>query len=84
MDKAIDETIKQISGDSVVVTGWIVVAAIADGATTGAHIGFTMVNSEGMPCFAKLGLLESAVQSINNENLFLAWEDRKQGPRPPF
>lgn len=84
MDKAIDQTIKKISGDSVMVTAWIVVAAIADGASTGAHIGFTMVNSEGMPNFAKLGLLESAIQSLNNENMFMAWEDRKQGPLPPF
>ena len=84
MDKAIDATIKQINGDSVMVTAWIVVAAIADGAATGAHIGFTMVNSEGMPSFAKLGLLESAIQSINSENLVLAWEDKMQGPLPPF
>ena len=84
MDRSIDNAIKQINGDSVMVTGWIVVAAIADSTSTGAHIGFTMVNSEGMPGYAKLGLLESAIQSINNDNLFLAWEDKSQGPKPPF
>lgn len=84
MDNAIDNFIKTLQGDAVMVTGWVLVAATAEGAVSGAPIGFTMANSEGMPSFAKLGLLESAVQSINNENLFLAWEDRQLGPNPPF
>lgn len=84
MDNAIDNFIKTLQGDSIMVTGWVLVAATAEGAVSGAPIGFTIANSEGMPSFAKLGLLESAVQSINNENLFLAWEDRQRGPYPPF
>lgn len=84
MDNAIDNFIKTLQGDSVMVTGWVLVAATAEGAVSGAPLGFTIANSEGMPSFAKLGLLESAVQSINNENMFLAWEDRQLGPNPPF
>jgi hypothetical protein len=37
-----------------------------------------------MPTYTKIGLLQSAVQSIENHNLFLSWENRKRGPKPPF
>lgn len=84
MDATIDNFIKQVQGESVIVTGWILVAATAEGALAGAPIGFTMSSSEGMPTYSKIGLLESAVRSIHDENMFLAWEDRKMGPNPPF
>lgn len=84
MDATIDNFIKRLQGDSVIVTGWILVAATAEGALSGAPLGFTMTNSEGLPTYSKIGLLESAVKSIHDENLFLAWEDRKGGPMPPF
>ena len=84
MDATIDNFIKNFQGESVIVTGWILVAATAEGALAGAPIGFTMSSSEGMPAYSKIGLLESAVRAIHDENMFLAWEDRQQGPRPPF
>ncbi len=84
MDQAITDFIKGHQGESVIVTGWVLVAATAEIARAGAPFGFTMVNSDGMPTFSKIGLLESAVQSIHNDNLFMAWEDRELGPNPPF
>ena len=84
MDATIDNFIKTLQGESVIVTGWVLVAATAEGALAGAPIGFTMTSSEGMPSYSKIGLLESAVRSIHDDNMFLAWEDRQQGPRPPF
>lgn len=84
MDQTITDFIKRIQGESVIVTGWVLVAATAEGALAGAPLGFTMTNSEGMPTFSKIGLLESAVQSIHEDNLFMAWENRKLGPNPPF
>jgi hypothetical protein len=84
VDATIDNFIKQVQGESVIVTGWILVAATAEGALAGAPIGFTMSSSEGMPPYSKIGLLESAVRSIHDDNMFLAWEDRKMGPNPPF
>ena len=84
MDQSITDFIKRTQGESVIVTGWVLVAATAEGALAGAPLGFTIANSDGMPAYAKIGLLNSAVGSIENENLFLAWEDRKLGPNPPF
>ena len=66
------------------VTGWVLIAATAEGARAGAPLGFTLANSEGMPAYTKIGLLESALQSIHDANLFLAWEDRQNGANPPF
>lgn len=84
MDATIDDFIKTLQGESVIVTGWVLVAATAEGAIAGAPLGFTMTNSDGMPAHSKIGLLEMAVRSIHDDNMFLAWEERKQGPLPPF
>lgn len=84
MDAAIDKLIKAAQGDSVIVTGWVLVAATAEGALAGAPLGFTMSSSEGMASYSKIGLLESAVRAIHDDTMFLAWEERKQGPLPPF
>lgn len=84
MDQSITDFIKRTQGESVIVTGWVLVAATAEGAIAGAPLGFTIANSDGMPAYAKIGLLSSAVGSIENENMFLAWEGRKLGPNPPF
>jgi hypothetical protein len=84
VDQTISDFIKRVQGDSVILTGWVLVAATAEGAVAGAPLGFTMASSDGMPTYTKIGLLQSAVQSIENHNLFLSWENRKRGPNPPF
>ena len=48
-----DNFIKTLQGESVIVTGWVLVAATAEGALAGAPIGFTMTSSEGMPSYSK-------------------------------
>lgn len=62
----------------------MLVAATAEGAVSGAPLGFTLAHSKGMPTYSTIGLLESAVRSIHDTNLFLAWEDRQNGANPPF
>ena len=84
MDQTVTDFIKSHQGESVIVTGWVLVAATAEGAVAGAPLGFTMASSDGMASFSKVGLLESAVRSIHDDTMFLAWEDRKLGPNPPF
>lgn len=84
MDATIDNFIKKLQGESVMVTGWVLVAATAEGAVSGAPIGFVMTSSEGLPFYSKIGLLESAARSIHDDNMFLAWEDRSKPQAPPF
>lgn len=84
MDNAIDQLVKRHNGDSVMVTGWMLVVGTAEGAVKGAPLGFTMAHSEGLPAYSQIGLLESALQSIHNTNLILAMEDHAKGPNPPF
>ncbi|MFM6967764.1 MAG: hypothetical protein ACKOWN_02385 [Microbacteriaceae bacterium] len=84
MDQAVDNFIKQVQGDSVMVTGWVLVVGTAEAALAGAPLGFTMTSSQGMPVYAKLGLLESGVQSINHDGLIQAMSDAAEGPKPPF
>lgn len=84
MDATIDTFIKNLEGDSVIVTGWVLVAATAEGALAGAPLGFVIASSDGLPSHSKTGLLESAARSLHDENMFLAWEDRSKGPKPPF
>jgi hypothetical protein len=84
MDAAIDTFIKNLEGESVMVTGWVLVAATAEGALAGAPLGMVIASSDGLPSFSKTGLLESAARSLHDENMFLAWEDRQKGPKPPF
>ena len=80
MDIAIDEFIKGIHGDTIVVTGWVLIAGTIESASQ----GFTMVRSEGMPTYTQLGLLESGVQSLDHDGLVAILDDRSKGPKPSF
>lgn len=80
VDIAIDEFIKGIHGDTIVVTGWVLIAGTIESASQ----GFTMVRSEGMPTYTQLGLLKSGVQALDHGALIEVLDERSKGPNPPF
>ena len=80
VDVALDEFIKGIHGDTIVVTGWVLVAGTIESASQ----GFTVVRSEGMPTYTQLGLLESAVQALDHGALVELLDERSKGPDPSF
>jgi hypothetical protein len=80
MDEAIDNFIKGIHGNTVIVTGWVLLAGTAENASQ----GFTMVRSEGMPTYTQLGLLESGLQALDHGALIEVLDDRAKGANPPF
>ena len=79
MDDAVTSFIKRTQGSSLIVTGWVVVASTAEGAIKGEPLGFTMLGSAGLAEHVKLGLLMSAANLIEGEQL----RERLGLPKPP-
>jgi hypothetical protein len=79
MDDAVTSFIKGMQGTSTIVTGWVVVASTAEGAIKGEPLGFTMLGSAGLAEHVKLGLLMSAVNVLEGEQL----RERLGLPKPP-
>jgi hypothetical protein len=79
MDHAVTSFIKGMQGTSTIVTGWVVVASTAEGAIKGEPLGFTMLGSAGLAEHVKLGLLVSAVNVIEGDQL----RERLGLPKPP-
>ena len=79
MDDAVTSFIKRTQGSSMIVTGWVVVASTAEGAIKGEPLGFTMLGSAGLAEHVKLGLLMSAANLIESEQL----RERLGLPKPP-
>ena len=79
MDDAVTSFIKRTEGSSLIVTGWVVVASTAEGAIKGEPLGFTMLGSAGLAEHVKLGLLMSAANLIEGEQL----RERLGLPKPP-
>lgn len=84
LELAIDEFIKSLQGNSMIVTGWVLLAGTGESAEPGIPSGFTMAHSAGMPAYTQLGLLTEGVQSMEHAALIRAMKDDQAGPNPPF
>ena len=83
MDDAVTQYIKSQYGDSLMTTGWVLVVSTAEGALKGAPNGFVMIHNEGLPQHTQLGLLQSGVNSVTQDQMF-EWLGQTKPKPPPF
>jgi len=83
MDEAVTQFIKAKYGDSMMTTGWTLVVSTAEGALKGAPNGFVMIHNEGLPQHTQLGLLQSGVNSVTQDQMFQSLGRARRKP-PPF
>ena len=67
----------------MMTTGWMLVVSTAEGALKGAPNGFVMIHNEGLPQHTQLGLLQSGVNSVTQDQMFESLGRSKPKP-PPF
>ena len=83
MDDAVSQFIKAKYGESMMTTGWMLVVSTAEGALKGAPNGFVMIHNEGLPQHTQLGLLQSGVNSVAQDQMFESFGRSRPKP-PPF
>lgn len=84
MDDAVTGFVKDTLGESTIITGWVVVVSTAEGALAGAPNGFVILHNQGLPRHTQLGLLQSGVNSVTNDQMFEALgQSRPKPPSPP-
>ena len=82
MDDAVTQYIKSKYGDSLMTTGWMLVVSTAEGALKGAPNGFVMIHNEGLPQHTQLGLLQSGVNSVTQDQMFESLGRSRPKPQP--
>ncbi len=86
MDDAVTSFVKDQVGRSTIITGWVIVVSTAEGAVAGAPNGFVMLHNEGLSQPTQLGLLQSGVNTVTQDQMLAALGRSipKPPPPPPF